>query len=43
VAVYFKNPPEAMALLYDINALSEVTGVEIDLSVLNRAAAFLRR
>jgi predicted nucleotidyltransferase len=42
VAVYFKDPPEGMALLYYINALSEVTGVEIDLSVLNRASAFLR-
>jgi predicted nucleotidyltransferase len=32
VAVYFKDPPEGRALLYYINALSEVTGVEIDLS-----------
>ena len=42
VAVYFKKPPEGMALLHYINALSNAAGAEVDLSVLNRASAFLR-
>jgi hypothetical protein len=31
-----------MALLHYINTLSELTGAEIDLAVLNRASAFMR-
>ena len=31
-----------MARLHYINTLSELTGTEIDLSVLNRASAFMR-
>ena len=31
-----------MALLHYINTLSELTGAEIDLSVLNQASAFMR-
>ena len=42
IAVLFKTPPEGMALLHYINTLSELTGAEIDLAVLNRASAFLR-
>lgn len=42
IAVYFKTPPEGMALLHYISTLSELTGAEIDLAVLNRASAFLR-
>jgi predicted nucleotidyltransferase len=42
IAVFFKTPPEGMALLHYINTLSELTGVEIDLAVLNRASAFMR-
>jgi predicted nucleotidyltransferase len=42
IAVLFKTPPEGMALLHYINTLSELTGAEIDLSVLNRASAFMR-
>ena len=42
IAVLFKTPPEGMALLHYINTLSELTGKEIDLSVLNRASAFMR-
>jgi predicted nucleotidyltransferase len=42
IAVYFKTPPEGMALLHYINTLSELTGAEIDLSVLNQASAFMR-
>jgi predicted nucleotidyltransferase len=42
IAVLFKIPPEGMALLNYINTLSELTGTEIDLSVLNQASAFMR-
>lgn len=42
IAVLFKNPPRGMALLHCINTLSELTGAEIDLAILNRASAFLR-
>jgi predicted nucleotidyltransferase len=42
IAVFFKNPPEGMALMHYINELSELAGTEIDLAVLNRASAFLR-
>jgi predicted nucleotidyltransferase len=42
IAVLFKIPPEGMALLHYINTLSELTGAEIDLAVLNRASAFMR-
>jgi len=42
IAVLFKTPPEGMALLHYINTLSELTGAEIDLSVLNQASAFMR-
>ena len=42
IAVLFKTPPEGMALLHYINSLSELTGAEIDLAVLNRASAFMR-
>jgi len=42
IAILFKTPPEGMALLHYINTLSELTGAEIDLAVLNRASAFMR-
>jgi predicted nucleotidyltransferase len=42
IAVLFKTPPEGMALLHYINTLSELTGAEIDLAVLNQASAFMR-
>jgi hypothetical protein len=42
VAVYFKDPPQGMAALHYINTLSEAAGEEVDVSVLNRASAFLR-
>lgn len=42
LAVYFKNPPEGLALLDYISKLSDKVGDEIDLVVLNRASAFLR-
>ena len=42
IAIYFKNPPEGIDLLYLINTLSDLTGKEIDLVTLNSASAFLR-
>lgn len=42
IAIYFKNPPEGVDLLYLINTLSDLTGKEIDLVTLNSASAFLR-
>ena len=42
IAIYFKNPPGGVDLLYFINTLSDLTGKEIDLVTLNSASAFLR-
>lgn len=42
IAIFFKNPPEGLDLLYFINKLSDLSGKEIDLVVLNKASAFLR-
>ncbi len=42
VAIYFKNLPGGVEVLYLINELSELTGKEIDLIVLNSASPFLR-
>lgn len=42
IAIYFKNPPGGVDLLYLINTLSDLTGKEIDLVILNSASAFLR-
>lgn len=42
VAIFFKNPPEGLDLLYFINKLSDLSGKEVDLVVLNKASAFLR-
>lgn len=42
IAIYFKNPPKGVDLLYLINTLSDLTGKEIDLVILNSASAFLR-
>lgn len=42
VAVYFMVPPQGMDLLDLINRLSDLTGKEVDLVVLNSASAFLR-
>src|SRR4030042_2294948 len=41
VAIYFKKPPEGLKLLRLINMLSNQTGKEVDLVVLNDASAFL--
>ncbi len=42
IAIYFKNIPEGIDLLYFINALSDLINKEVDLVVLNNASAFLR-
>lgn len=42
IAIYFKNIPEGIDLLYFINALSDLINKEMDLVVLNNASAFLR-
>ncbi|MBI5049283.1 MAG: nucleotidyltransferase domain-containing protein [Nitrospirae bacterium] len=42
IAIYFKNPPKDVELLFIINKLSELAGKDIDLIVLNNASAFLR-
>lgn len=42
LAVYFKKPLTGIELLFFINKLSELTGKEIDVVVLNNASAFLR-
>jgi len=42
LAIFFKTPPEGLDLLYYRSRLSELTGKEVDLTVLNRASAFLR-
>ena len=41
VAIYFKKPPEGLKLLRLINMLSNQSGKEVDLVVLNGASAFL--
>lgn len=41
-AIYFNSPPEGMDLLYLINTLSNLTGKDVDLVVLNNASVFLR-
>jgi uncharacterized protein len=42
IAIFFKTPPEGLDLLFYRSRLSELTGKEVDLTVLNRASAFLR-
>lgn len=42
IAIYFNSPPDGLNLLYLINTLSNVSGKEVDLVVLNNASAFLR-
>jgi len=42
IALYFYTAPEGLALLDLINILSNWTGKEVDLVVLNTASAFLR-
>ncbi|MBI5142678.1 MAG: nucleotidyltransferase domain-containing protein [Nitrospirae bacterium] len=42
VAVYFRSPPEGLELLDLINRLSNMTGRDVDIVVLNKASAFLR-
>lgn len=42
IAIYFNTPPEGVDLLYFINILSDLTGKEIDLVILNTASALLR-
>ena len=42
IAIYFDNPPYGLDLLNLINTLSNLTGIEVDLAVLNNASAFLR-
>jgi predicted nucleotidyltransferase len=42
MAIYFRNPPEGLDLLSLINNLSDLTGRDVDVTVLNRASAFLR-
>ena len=42
VAVYFKTPPEGFSLLQFINQLSNITGKEVHLVVLNTASAFMK-
>lgn len=42
IAIYFKSPPEGLALLHLINTLSDLSGKEVDLVVLNNASALLR-
>ena len=42
IAIFLENPPEGLDLLYFINRLSDLSGREVDLVVLNNASAFLR-
>jgi len=42
VAIYFKDPPEGINLLFLINNLSNISDREVDLVVLNNASVFLR-
>jgi len=42
IAMYFYTAPEGLDLLNLINGLSNLTGREVDLVVLNSASAFLR-
>jgi len=42
MAIYFDTLPEGIDLLHLINTLSDLTGKEVDLVVLNTASAFLR-
>ncbi|MBI4766854.1 MAG: nucleotidyltransferase domain-containing protein [Deltaproteobacteria bacterium] len=42
MAIFFKTPLEGLDLLFYRSRLSELTGKEVDLTVLNRASAFLR-
>jgi uncharacterized protein len=42
IAIFVENPPEGLDLLYYINKLSDLSGREVDLVVLNTASAFLR-
>lgn len=42
IGIYFKKPLEGFAILEYINKLSELTGREVDLVILNSASALLR-
>lgn len=42
IAIYFEKPPQGLDLFHLINTLSELTGKEVDIIVLNNASAFLR-
>ncbi len=42
IGIYFAEPPEGLDLLDFIHKLSELTGRDVDIVVLNRASAFLR-
>ena len=42
IAIYFNKPPDGIDLLHLINKLSDLTGKNVDLIVLNSASAFLR-
>jgi hypothetical protein len=42
IAIYFKIPPEGFDILKFINKLSELSGKEVDLVILNYASALLR-
>lgn len=42
IAVYFKIPPEGFEILKFINKLSELSGMDVDLVILNNASALLR-
>jgi len=42
IAMYFYTVPEGLDLLNLINTLSNLSGREVDLAVLNTASAFLR-
>ncbi len=42
IGIYFVKPPEGLDLLDLINVLSELTGREVDVVVLNNASALLR-
>jgi uncharacterized protein len=42
IALFFTNPPEGLDLLSYISKLSDLSGREVDLVVLNSSSAFLR-
>lgn len=42
IGIYFAEPPEGLDLLDLIHRLSELTGRDADVVVLNKASAFLR-